>query len=640
MNFPIFKTMAWRHQLSPGWWPRLAIGLLTLLSVLAFANTFNNRFAFDDGHIIVNNELIKDFGSLPKLFTLGYWAGARMKEGIPGSGGGLYRPLVLVTYAMNYALGGLNPFGYHLINLFLHVLVTSLLFLLAVQIGFSGLAAVTAAALFAVHPLHTEAVTGVVGRAELLMALGILLAVRWYIRGGAPAKLEPRYAAASLAAFAGGLLSKEQAMTLPFLLVLYDLYSGKRPESLKATVRGALSRYSTYLLILGVYLALRTTVLGDPFAQNAEEIAFLNNPLSRLEWPVRILTALKVAGIYLWLCVWPAKLSADYSYNAIAFARSFWEPGVLWAVGAWGVLLALAVRSYFRCDRRVFFAVGFTVIVFLPASNILIPMGTIMGERLFYLPSAGLCLLVAAGWDRLAGPGGLGRPFGLLAVVVLSAVLILLTARTIHRNRDWWNNESLFRSAVDVVPASAKVHFNVGQVSLHDDMDEAFKAIEKAFEIYPQYPFRHPEVANAYGALLLSRGEIEESVEHLKRAVTMAPRVKDGYYNLGLAYTKQRKWEEAEGAYRKALAIGLEKPGRYNNLSFVLWKQARYTEALAAAEAAVRLKPEFAEAHYNKAAALEALGRFDEAMAAYEQVLQLKPVPSAERRLGELKSRL
>lgn len=620
-------------------------GLLILLSLAAYVNVFGNGFAFDDHPAITRNAHVRNF-QLERIFTSSYWAGvitgetceedpcieAAMREQKP-----LYRPLVSTTYAINFALGGFNTFGYHLVNLLLHAVVTLAFYGLARQLRCSMAGAFAGAAVFAVHPLHTEAVTGIVGRAELLMALGVLLALRWYIQSGAPERFDAKFAVASWAAFLLAVLSKEQALILPGVILLYDLFAVK-DRSWSGLLRGALRRYSGFIVILCAMLAVRTFLFNTVLYGAGSHTVFIDNPLVEEGGWVRVLTAIKVSGKYLWLFLWPERLSADYSYNAIPVARSLLEPGVLWTLVAWAALLAVAVGSYLWARRVVFFAVGFTVVTFLPASNLIVPIGTIMGERLFYLPSAGLCLMIAAAWDRAAlwaGREGAVKPLKWAGVGVVSAALVLLAARTLIRNRDWMNNHALMESAIRVVPQSAKVNYLVG-LSRRDRGESGLKQIERAIEIYPDYPLIIPAMAKNYGRALLAEGRIEEAIYRLERAVDLNPGVRDGYYYLGVAYIRSGLWKEAEEAIRKTLRTIPRHAEAYNNLSFVLWRQGRYAEALEAAEAALRLKKGFAEAHYNKAVIFESMGRAREAVASYEETLRIKPIASARARLDKL----
>ena len=373
----------------------LVLGFLALLVGVAYGNSLRNGFAFDDELLIVRNGLITKLETIPKLLVSDYWITRRDPYGDPASSSGLYRPLVHLTLAANYALGGLNPSGYHVVNLVLHCLVTWLLYLIALQLRFEPEAAAVAAVLFAVHPLHTEAVANVTGRGELLMALGVLGGLwcamtgrRWW----------------SLGAFGIGLFSKEQALMLPALLLLYDICLAKgtasppqrtshiaRRTRLLAGLRAAAMRYGSYAAVLVGYLLVRRAALGR---FELPPTPMLDNPLTALAGADRFFSTLKVDGLYLWLCVWPVRLSLDYSYDAIPAARSLLEPGVWGGLFGWGGLVGWMIWSFVRGDRRVTFSIGLTVLLFLPASNLVILIGTILGERLFYLTSAGMCLLV------------------------------------------------------------------------------------------------------------------------------------------------------------------------------------------------------------------------------------------------------
>jgi tetratricopeptide (TPR) repeat protein len=314
------------------------------------------------------------------------------------------------------------------------------------------------------------------------------------------------------------------------------------------------------------------------------------------------------------------------------------DPGVLWALLAWAALLATAVWSYFRAGRVAFFAAGFTFVTFLPASNFIVTIGTIMGERLFYLPSAGLCLLISAAWDHAAlgvRNSEFAKPLRWIGFGVVSAALVLLAARTLVRNRDWVNNSTLMESALRVVPRSAKMNYLVA-LARRDRGESGLKEFDRAVEIYPDYPVISPGMAKNYGRALLAEGRIEEAIYRLERAVNLNPGVRDGYYYLGAAYLRSGLWKKAEEALRTTVRAVPKHADAYNNLSFVLWKQERYSEALDAAEAALGIRNQFAEAHYNKAVIFESMGRTREAVASYEETLRIKPIASARARMDKL----
>src|SRR5574341_282461 len=290
---------------------RSAVTLLLALIVLAYGNSLTNGFVFDDLPLIPHNRTISDLGQLPGLFVRDYWAPSQdVHEGAISPRSGLYRPLVMASYSLNAVVGSLSPFGFHLVNAILHALVTSLLYIVAFQLGVSATAAFVAAALFAVHPVHTEAVTAIIGRAELMMSVGGL-AFFWFARAG---KLWLACLALAFAVF-----SKEQALVLPLVLLISE------GSSRQLCLRAASHRYAAYGLILVGYLAFRWLALGG---FSLPPVDSLVNPAATAGTGVRVWTAIKVAGMYLWLMVWPAALSANYSFDSMPLAHSPLDPAV------------------------------------------------------------------------------------------------------------------------------------------------------------------------------------------------------------------------------------------------------------------------------------------------------------------------
>ncbi len=607
---------------------RRALGLLILLAALPFLNSLPNDFVFDDKLIIVADPRIKSLEHLPALFTTGYWA-PNPKEVRA------YRPLVTVSYAVNYALGGLDPFGYHLVNAAAHVGVSLLLYLLTLRLFQHQEAALLAAAIFAVHPLHTEAVTGIVGRAELCAAFFFLLSWWLYLEG----RDRPQLAILSVGAFGLALLSKEHAMTLPGVLMLSDQYVARDSAGQSLPLgqparqdRTWLRRYSGYLGILVGYIFLWAIASGkgQPVLPSV-----LDNPLAHVGLRARLFTALDVAGRYLWLMVWPQYLSPDYSFNQIPVATSLGEPRVLLAGLVWGVLIGMACWSY-RGGRRVFLCVGFTLITFSITSNFLVPIGTIMGERLFYLPSAGLCLLAGVAWRRWlewrrGTPGFVrARKRGLCLVAV---ILLLLAARTVVRNQDWRNEETLFQSAARTAPNSAKIRSNLGGILLEKGRTEAaLRELQASIAILPT-SMAHRNL----GTLYLRSGESQRAIPEYRRAIDLDPRNAAAYADLGYVLLSQGASGEAIAALEKAIALNPGLAEAHYTLGRARATRGRWSEAVAAYQEALRRKPDFMEASYALGLALEARGEYLAAARAFEEALRLRPgVKGAHRRLGEL----
>lgn len=580
---------------------RILPWLAALLAVAAFAPTLANGFVLDDEPVIVFNRLVKSLASVPVLLTTDYW------EGSWGAGlrQNLYRPLVLMSFTLNYAAGGLTAWGYHLVNVVANAAVAAALWALARRLGLGPLPAFVGAALFAVHPLHVEPVSGLVGRSELFMALGVLGAWWAYLAAEEAGPRAPRWRMLSWGAFGLALLSKEQAVVLPALLALSDLAGGARSGPWWRRLRPG--RYVPYVLVLGGYLGLRAVALTHPLAPGT--IAAVDNPLTVLPAGLGLQTALAVAGRYLALFVWPARLSADYSYDAIPPVTSVADPALLGAVLAWGSLLALGGWAVWRGQRVLAAGAGLTVISFLPVSNLVVLIGTIMGERLFYLPSAGLCLLAGWAWGRLV-PVPWGRGPARAAGVGLALVVLLLGARTVVRARDWQTTDTLWSKTVLVVPRSVKAQAARGKALMdRGQFREAEAAFRRGRDILEQgrvtdqpslggilndlgvLHFREGEqagppraaekyaVAEGFFRQALARWESSLGPDH--------PLVTTALNNLAGLAGARGDYEQAAELYRRVLAIRERSLGRghpavalaLNNLGLARYHQARYAEA-------------------------------------------------------------
>lgn len=561
----------------------LSFAVLACLSLLVFAaygNSLSAGFVFDDHPIIEENPAIRSLAGVPSLFATGYWD----REGYETDR--LYRPLVMATYALNYAMSGLNPFIYHLTNLILHLAVCWTLYLLGRRLGLATVAAFAAAAVFAVHPINSEAVAGVVGRAELMMALGVLLALAFDLERNPLDQPASRLSIASTLAFCGALLSKEQAVMLPVLLLVLN---GMRLAGAGATwqdeARRGAKRYLTWAAVVVAYLLLRYAVLGTLMPS---EIGFVENPLAHTGLLTRVMTATKVAGYYLWLVLWPVPLSADYSYNAIPLVTSFFEPHMLLGALGWLALCVLGIVAVRRREVPLAAGISMAVLFFAPASNLITPIGTIMGERLFYLPFAGICLAAGAGVERLKRAGARQPAWMRWAEVGgASLLVVVLAARTNARSRDWETDFELFQSAVTVNPDAAKSHLMLGAwLAREGRTAESIAAMERAAAIYPDYRLRHT-FAEEMGNMLLDSGRTDEAAALVERALAAAPDHPSLLHLYGRALQEKAQWEAAIATHRRALEVTREVEGENTvlfvnglyHLSRAYTFQGRYAEA-------------------------------------------------------------
>ena len=438
------RHRAWRRHV----WRLLALWALVLA---AYSNSFPAGLVFDSAKAISQDTRIRAVTprNLRLILTEGYWQGSTTS--------GLYRPLTTSSYLLNYAVfgNGTHPAGYHWVNFALHGVNVSLLYLLGMWLWRAPPPAFAMAAVWGLHPLLTESVTNIVGRADLLAACGVLAGLLCYLKSTtALGRHKLSWLAALMIAQAIGLFSKENAAVLPGIMLLYDLTWLRR-----AAWRGRALAYAALAPPFAAFLYLRRALPVHVAARLGD------NPLLGAGFWTARLTAVKVIGKYLWLFIWPARLSADYSYDAVPLGWHPAEWGDAMALAALALCLGaalLAVRLY-RTEKPLFFFLAFFFVALFPTSNLAIPIGSIMAERFVYLPSIGLAGCVVAAYHAFGRQGSPRPVLAARAARVAAGLLCLACAvRTYARNFDWLDERSLWTSAVNVCPGSAKAHYNLG----------------------------------------------------------------------------------------------------------------------------------------------------------------------------------
>ncbi|MGH9867984.1 MAG: tetratricopeptide repeat protein [Candidatus Polarisedimenticolia bacterium] len=580
--------------------------LVALVAAAVYAGALRHEFVFDDHQIIEDNPVVTGQGRLGEIATSHYWHPLRPR-------GYLYRPLTILSFRIDHWLGGGSPAVFHATNIVLHVVVSVLVALcLATFLGGAspGPAAARAAfltgLLFASHPVHSEAVAGIAGRGDLLAAL--LAAGAWllHMRGRA-------WAAG--AALLTSLLCKESAVSLPALLVLSDWLGGERPPAGRRLACAA-RRYGPALGALAVYLILRAALLDAPAGGDVSLIHPIDNPVAAAPFMTRAATAMKVLGLEAMLLVFPWRLSADYSYNQISAAGPG-DPAALagLALAAGGIALAWAFRH-----RRFGPAlpVLFTLAAIAPVSNIPVPIGTIMAERLLYWPSIGACagLALLALWAAARAPSDRSGPAALAIGLVLAG---LFAARTIAQVPAWRNDRALFESAAASAPASAKAAYNLGMVHLKaGDAASALPWLERAVDNARGLPQvgRLADMMRDLATALDAVGRRDEAISWLKRAQQAAPRHVGVLINLGNMLATRGDAAGALASYGEALEIDPNHAGALLNRARLLLRAGRPGDAAQAArdlENAARSAPGLTEALYFLGEAYLAEGRHADA---------------------------
>jgi len=533
---------------------RMRISLLLGMSAIVYGNALADSFTYDDFLYVLNNPLV----SSPSF--RGFFQATEFSN--------VFRPVTFASFALNWILGNIHPMGYHLLNLLLHAGVTVLLYFvlrkLLENVPRAETLSFVAAALFAVHPIHTEAVTSIVGRSEMLGA-GFLFAA-WLLH--LYDQLVP-----ALACFVLAMMGKESAVAFVPLVLVGDYVRGKWKP---------FTRYVWIVAVALLYAAVLFKAQGGVFGEHG--VDFLDNPLANFPPRLRILNAIRVAWKYLALQVFPAHLSYDYSYNAIPLYVD-WRHTLPPALAA---LAVLGLWVWVLRARRMewVLAGGIYLAGFAATSNILIPTGTIMGERLAYLPSAGFCLLVALLWLRAE------RHQRVVAWCILVVVLAALGGRTVVRNRDWRTNFTLYFSAATVVPEDSRMHANLGGFYMDNgQLDLARKELQASLRIYPSFP----DATEFYGLTEVRSGHDETALPLLERALTLtrkeSPRYAEREVNLAAMLVKLGKDDEALKLLNEAIRKSPGNSRAWSNRAVIHYRHGDFAAARLDVQAALQSDP-------------------------------------------------
>lgn len=587
-----------------------SIALIALLSFIVYANTFGNEFAWDDKDFIIERLEIRRLSNVPSFFTTGSM--------------GVYRPVRTVFYAVNYALWGQNPLGYHLNALFIHISITILIYLILISALSNRLSLMTAL-LFAVHPVHTEAISFITTSFDEIGVLFLFISFYLYVN----AKDQRTYTASIV--FSGlAFFTYEITLTLPLILVLYDYCFGRLD-------REKLRRYLPFVGLALFYLFVRFPVLEI----GARRPGYWGGSLY-----LTILAMSKAFIEYIRVSVIPLNLSV---YHDISVPDTIFETGVLLSLSLLVIFAAITLKAHKRSKVTVF-GVSWFFITLLPVSNI-IPFQTLMAERYLYLPSMGFCLLLAVMVDWTYQR--LEEDKQIIPMAFLVFVLIFYSATTIDRNSDWRDDLSLWTQTIKTNPSNYAAHLNLGSAYGADGAyEEALIEFERALELAPDNPLVH----NGLGIIYHRKGSYELATVEYKRALQLTnnDRWKDPsddlstpkiHYNLGLAYTANGAYDLALEELQKALVLGLNSSVVHSGLGDVYYYFGLYDHAIVEYEEAVELaltdsqnmefRIKLADAHNELGIVYGQLALYDLALAEFKTAIELDPrSASAHSNLG------
>ncbi len=555
-----------KGSIAPAW----LITLLLLLAILPYANTLQNGFVYDDNNEVLTNPFIRSFAYVGDIFSTRILA----HLGVRGATN-YYRPISIFGFLLCYKLFGLLPYGFHLANLLLHALIVCVLFGLTQRLFHDQWLAFAAAAIFALHPIHTESVAWVSGITDLELAVFYLGTFWFFLASARPQGARTEWAQLGMAgSFVLALLSKEQAVTLPLTAMVYEhFYRGDRAST---TWRQKVSRYAALWLLTVVYVLFRVRFFG----------AFAPVLLTRnVSWYEAILSAAPLAGEYLWKMIWPFHLIAYYPFHKSVTPL---DPRVLAGVAALG-LCALAFGALWKRAHRVSFGFIWFFINIAPVLNSRWLGPNVFTERYLYLPSVGLCWVAAWGireiWNRNAARPRVWRvAFG----TALGVLAVLAFVRIVIRNRDWRDDATYYRVTLAAVPEAGSLRLNLGAVYWnHMQPDAAELEWKEALKTSPE----SAPLLNNMGLVYASRKQNDEAIAYFQRAMRQRPNYTDAHLNLGRIYEATGRSSEAELQLQAAVALAPLSVQTRNELGKFYLSAGRLQEALIQFQASVASIP-------------------------------------------------
>jgi len=566
------ETLRTAREPASGQLDTLLAAALILCAALPYVNTLLNGFVYDDNRQVLDNPYLKSFHFLPQVFGTTVWSFVGM-QGVSN----YYRPMMTLGYALCYHLFGPLAYGFHLVNVCLHVGVVLLVFVVARRMFQNRAMAFVAAFLFAIHPIHTEAVAWIAAATSLELTFFYLLTFWLFLNMARPGGgISPWVKLAAVLSFALTIFSKEQALTFPLLAMVYEHFY--REDCSETTLWQKARRYGEFWLMDLAYVLFRIEHLGA-FAPQIQ--------LSRLGWYPSVLSALALAGQYLEKLFWPVELCAYYVFHK---GTSVLDPRVLAgiaALAACAVIFAVLARR----NRQASFGIIWFFVTLAPVMDIRYLAGNVFAERYLYLPSVGFCWV--AGWAgvKLWRSLSCRRPIWRHGLLAASCVLVfLLVARVVTRNRDWRSDQALYTQTLRVSPNATSIRENLGVVAWnHGNIDGAEKQWRIALKLAPNSPIALTNLGLVYA----KRKQYRQAARYFRQAMLRKPDYTDPHLNLGSLQMDLGNFDEAERQLRAAVALSPLVPSCHNKLGTLYLKEGRLSEAAEQFSESVRAAPNF-----------------------------------------------
>jgi tetratricopeptide (TPR) repeat protein len=579
------------------WKPVVHILIIVILGILIYSNTFNAPFAFDDIYGITHAPDIKD---IRNFFSLQSMYGNRI--------------IGLLTFALNYKLHGLNVAGYHIFNLFIHLLNALLVYWLVILTFRTPYASACfqqdvlrtsnpyrwvplfTALLFVSHPVQTQAVTYIVQRFTSLATLFYLVSLVMYIKArGFDSSKKARYAlyAVSIISAILAMRTKEIAFTLPVIVLLYEFmfFQGDIKKRMLFLFLLLLTMFIIPLSMIAVRVGSIEAITGANMIDELTKIAG-SADVSRWDY---LNTQFRVIVTYIRLMFFPINQNLDYDYPIY---RTFFTAPValsfflLLCVFLSGIYLLYRSFKSDQADRFWWRLIAYGILWFfvtLSVESTIIPILDVIFEHRLYLPSVGYFMAIMSGivsiYVRLANRT---KVVGKVFIPVMILVVISLSLTAYARNIIWRDEVTLWEDVIKKSPRKARPHFNLGVAYfVQGSFDDAIREYQTAINLKPDYARAHSNMGSVYH----QQKRLDDAIRAYQTAINLKPYYADTHYNLGLAYHQQGRLDDAVNAFQATIKIKPDYVGAHYNLGLAYHQQGRLDDAIKAFQTVKRLNP-------------------------------------------------
>jgi Tfp pilus assembly protein PilF len=545
--------------------------IVFIITMAGYVNNLGNGFIWDDEYLILYNSQIKSFSHFSNIFKtyVGYGS---------GNVNNFYRPVQELSNMIDYFLWREDPMGFHLTNDILHSLAAVMVLFFVFYLTKSLFVSFVSAVLFGIHPINTEAVTYIAGRADSLFFFFFLLSIVCFIRYGNKTILGKGgmwLYVVSLVSFVLSLLSKETSLILPLVILLYLFVILKGQVGQRAFSSLAKS-WAGFAVIVVLYAMLRSSALD--FARNMGPPVFASVPLF-----ARMFTFFKIILVYFGILIFPQGLHME---RRIPISYSPFEPGALVGFIIVAFLVFVAFTTL-RKNRIVSFSLFWFFLTLFPVSNI-IPINSLLAEHWVYMPQIGLFIVIGmllkTGAQKYL-PSKALKGIGMLA---LCGIMSLYFMGTVQRNTDWKDEITFFKATLKHQPNNSRLHLNLGNTYFEKGMkEEALEEYQKTIELNKKDPIAYCNIATIY----INRGNLAKAEEYLSMALHLDQNVPLAHLNMGIVYRQRGKREEAKREFMKTIEIF---PGMYkahNMLAELFLKEGNTAQAKKYFEASLAVYP-------------------------------------------------